>query len=66
MKLTTSEALEQQDAADRALWHLQQARDLLTIAKAPKTLARTRLAISSARGAVRNTDYRVARARSAT
>lgn len=38
----------------RAIGHLQEARDLLKEAKAAKTLARVRLALSSAKGALRN------------
>lgn len=45
-----------------ALDHLRKARDLLSNAKAPKTLARVNAAISSAKGAVRNAGYRVTRA----
>lgn len=41
-----------------AIEHLKKARDLLKEAKAPKTLARVRKAISSAKGAARNAHYR--------
>ena len=43
---------------ERALALLCQARDLLRRAQAPRTLARTRLAISSAKGALRNQWHR--------
>lgn len=45
-----------------AIEHLKQARDLLIAADAPKTLARVRLALSSAKGAERNAGYRETRA----
>jgi hypothetical protein len=49
------------EATERALEHLQKARDELAYACAPKTLERVRAAISSAKGAVRNADYRISR-----
>lgn len=49
-------------SAKIALAHLQKAREELKNACAPKTLARVQLAISSAKGAIRNAGYRVTRA----
>lgn len=43
---------------DQALQLLVQARELLTGANCPKTVVRVNLAISSAKGARRNVDYR--------
>lgn len=50
------------NSAQAALGYLLLARDELTNACAPKTLARVQSAISSAKGAVRNAGYRVTRA----
>lgn len=41
-------------AIDKAIAHLECARELLRLAHAPKTLRRVRLAISSAKGAARH------------
>ena len=49
-------------AVGLAIAHLKQARKLLKSAGATKTLARVRLAISSAKGAERNAGYRKHRA----
>lgn len=49
-------------SAFKALLLLREARKELRNACAPKTLARVDLAISSAKGAVRNAGYRVTRA----
>lgn len=49
-------------AARLAVEALKLARECLKVAKAPKALARTRLALSSADGAVRATSYRKNRA----
>jgi hypothetical protein len=59
---TQAEAIEAELAAERALALLMQAREELVDANAPKTLERVRLAISSAKGAVRNAHARVTRA----
>lgn len=50
-----------EELAEQALRRLLQARDLLKLIGAKRTLARTRLAISSCRGAVRNAGYRKTR-----
>ena len=48
--------------ARRGLEHLQLAREHFDIAGAARTTARIRLAITSAKGAVRNAEYRLTRA----
>ena len=50
-------------AAEVALFYLQQARDLYALIGAAKTKARVDSALSSAKGAVRNENYRVNRRR---
>jgi len=45
------------EAIDQAIEHLRSARELLTRAEAPRTLARVRLAISSAKGARRHAGH---------
>lgn len=62
IELTYGQAAQAERAARLALIHLTRARDELKYAGAPKTLARVQLAISSAKGAVRNAGYRVTRA----
>lgn len=52
-------AEQAEQSAVKALALLRQAREELRNACAPKTLARVDLAISSAKGAVRNAGYRV-------
>jgi RNase P protein component len=59
---TQEQAVYAEQAAERALAFLLQAREELVDAHAPKTLERVRLAISSAKGAVRNAHARVTRA----
>jgi hypothetical protein len=59
---TQEQAAYAEQAAERALAFLLQAREELVDAHAPKTLERVRLAISSARGAIRNAHARVTRA----
>ncbi len=60
---TPAEASQAESAAVYALQHLQTALAMAKEAGAPKLSARIRLAISSAKGAVRNAGYRVTRAR---
>lgn len=62
-KATT--AYERRCLIEGAMRNLQLARDALARAQAPKTLARVRLAISSAKGAARNADMRTVRERHA-
>ncbi len=57
---------EYEQMASKALEHLQVALTYLKNAKAPRTVARVELAISSARGAVRAAQYRDNRARERT
>ncbi len=49
---------EYEQQADKALQHLQLALTYAKNAKAPRTVARVKLAISSAKGAVRAARYR--------
>lgn len=51
---------EYEQQADKALEHLKAALLCAKNAKAPRTVARIRLAISSAKGAVRAARYRAA------
>ncbi len=55
---------EQVRSAEKALLHLKQARDLLTHADSPRTLAKVRDAVSSAKGAVRHAKARSVAVRS--
>jgi hypothetical protein len=56
----------EKEKADAALAHLTAARDLLTEIRAVKTLARVRLAISSAKGAARHAAHAPYRAERGT
>lgn len=59
---TTTRAIAEAQAAAEMLTHLTRARDAARRADAGRTLARIEHAIASARGAIRNTGYRVSRA----
>lgn len=56
MKTTPVDLQELQ--VQQAIDHLLAARDILKCTNCPKTLARVRLALSSAKGALRNASYR--------
>lgn len=53
MQVRSDPHLRQQEA-DRAIEHLRAARECFKLIDAPRTLARVRLALSSAKGARRN------------
>lgn len=59
--LTVPVPVGDEKCSKAALRHLQQALELLKEASAPRTAARVRLAISSAKGAIRNAEARAFR-----